>query len=85
MGTSDKRKPSRDEIEKKAYEIYERRGGQNGTDVEDWVEAERELNEPAREPVGVGSTGTKSKVTASGGGSRAEFERTLERLAKGRS
>jgi hypothetical protein len=83
MGISDKRKPSREEIERKAYEIYERRGGQDGTDVEDWIAAERELSEPAREPAGAGSA--KSKVTGGGGGSRVEFERTLERLAKGRS
>ena len=85
MGTSDKKKPSREEIEKKAYEIYERRGGQNGTDVEDWIEAERELTETEREPVTAGATTRVKASSGSGAGSRAEFERTLERLAKGRS
>ncbi|MGB3941522.1 MAG: DUF2934 domain-containing protein [Candidatus Manganitrophaceae bacterium] len=28
-------------IAKKAYELYEKRGGQHGHDLEDWVEAER--------------------------------------------
>lgn len=37
------RTPSRDEIERKAYEIYERRGCEDGHAEEDWFEAEREL------------------------------------------
>lgn len=28
-------------IEKKAYELYEKRGSVHGNDVEDWAEAER--------------------------------------------
>ena len=39
------RKPIEDlrpRIETRAYEIYERRGRQNGRDLEDWLEAERE-------------------------------------------
>jgi hypothetical protein len=28
-------------IEKKAYEIFEKRGGQHGRDLDDWLEAER--------------------------------------------
>ncbi|MBI3001433.1 MAG: DUF2934 domain-containing protein [Deltaproteobacteria bacterium] len=31
----------RERIAKKAYEIYERRGGQPGDEVADWLEAER--------------------------------------------
>lgn len=27
-------------IEKKAYEIYEKRGGEHGKDIDDWYEAE---------------------------------------------
>ena len=38
------RTPSRDEIERKAYEIYEQRGCEDGHADEDWFEAERELN-----------------------------------------
>ena len=30
-------------IEARAYELYERRGGHHGKDLEDWVEAEREI------------------------------------------
>jgi hypothetical protein len=38
------RKPSREEVEIRAYEIYVERGGQDGHDVEDWIAAEEELN-----------------------------------------
>ena len=30
-------------IEKRAYELYERRGREHGHDLEDWVEAEVEI------------------------------------------
>lgn len=36
--------PGRDAIEKKAYEIYERRGCEDGHAEDDWFAAERELN-----------------------------------------
>ena len=32
-----------EEIEKRAYAIYLRRGGQDGSDVDDWFAAEQEL------------------------------------------
>jgi hypothetical protein len=35
-------------IEKLAYELYERRGGQDGHDWQDWLEAER-LDRSAQE------------------------------------
>jgi hypothetical protein len=31
------------EIERRAYELYLERGGEDGHDVDDWVRAEREL------------------------------------------
>lgn len=36
-------RPSRDEIERLAYQLYEARGRQAGQDVDDWLSAEREL------------------------------------------
>ena len=30
-------------IEKKAYELFEQRGGQHGSDLQDWFEAEKLL------------------------------------------
>ena len=35
---------SRDEIARRAYEIYVQRGGENGKDVEDWLRAEKEVS-----------------------------------------
>ncbi len=35
--------PTRDEIARRAYELYLARGKSSGHDVEDWAQAEREL------------------------------------------
>jgi hypothetical protein len=35
--------PSREEIERRAFEIYLQRGGVDGSDVADWILAEEEL------------------------------------------
>jgi hypothetical protein len=37
--------PSNDEIERRAHEIYVERGGIHGRDLDDWLQAERELKE----------------------------------------
>ena len=34
----------RDLIEKRAFEIYQARGGYDGLDQEDWLQAEREID-----------------------------------------
>jgi Protein of unknown function (DUF2934) len=44
------REPSREEITRRAYELYLQRRGEQGNDVEDWIRAEKELSD---EPVGV--------------------------------
>ena len=33
----------REEIARRAYEIFKRRGAEDGRDVEDWLQAERDL------------------------------------------
>ena len=35
--------PAHDDIARRAYELYEERGGGHGRDWEDWLQAEREL------------------------------------------
>lgn len=35
----------REEIAARAYERYRSRGGENGHDLDDWLEAEREVDE----------------------------------------
>jgi hypothetical protein len=41
--TSDRGRPSRDEIARLAYEFYEARRRRDGQDVKDWLSAEQEL------------------------------------------
>lgn len=36
-------RPGRDRIALRAYEIFQQRGGQPGRDLDDWLEAEREV------------------------------------------
>jgi hypothetical protein len=38
------------EIRRRAYELYEQRGKQDGNALEDWAEAEAEVLEPERRP-----------------------------------
>jgi hypothetical protein len=41
--------PNREQIERRAYEIYLRRGGEDGSDVADWIVAEEELKATSKE------------------------------------
>jgi hypothetical protein len=38
------REELKDGIARRAYEIYVQRGGENGQDVEDWLQAEKEIS-----------------------------------------
>jgi hypothetical protein len=38
---------SPDSVARRAYEIYQGRGGSHGADLDDWLEAERQLTSPA--------------------------------------
>jgi hypothetical protein len=49
---------TREEIELRAHQIYVERGGAHGQDVEDWLQAERELLKK------YGKTGLKGKAAA---------------------
>ena len=42
--------PSPDDVARRAYEIYQSRGGDHGADFDDWVEAERQLTPAAAKP-----------------------------------
>jgi hypothetical protein len=39
--------PTHDDIARRAYQLYETRGGEHGRDLEDWFQAERELQQIA--------------------------------------
>jgi len=43
-----RRTPTNEEIALRAYEIYQARGAEDGLDLDDWLQAERELSEPAK-------------------------------------
>jgi hypothetical protein len=51
------RHPTREEIELRAYQIFVERGGAQGNDLEDWLQAELELIEK------YGKTGQTAKAT----------------------
>jgi hypothetical protein len=38
--------PTIEQIQQRAYELYLERGGAEGNDIEDWLQAERELGAP---------------------------------------
>lgn len=37
--------PNQDEVARRAYELYQGRGGEPGHELEDWLNAEQEVNE----------------------------------------
>lgn len=40
-----------DQIRRRAYELYEARGGEDGHEVEDWLKAEEEITTRKTRPV----------------------------------
>jgi hypothetical protein len=45
-GVNDQSAPADEEIAQRAYELYLARGGAHGYDLEDWLEARRQLEDP---------------------------------------
>jgi hypothetical protein len=48
-GSTPDRTSRLDLITRRAYERFQMRGGEHGRDQEDWLEAERELNQDTQE------------------------------------
>jgi hypothetical protein len=46
-GVSPVQRPSREQIRQRAFEIHIERGGIHGCGLDDWLQAERELEDPA--------------------------------------
>lgn len=44
-GARDTEQPAYDDIARRAYELYQQRGGNEGQDMDDWLRAEAELRE----------------------------------------
>ena len=51
---SGKNAPSQEEIRQRAFEVHIERGGIHGCDLEDWLQAERELKEKYNQSNGEG-------------------------------
>lgn len=45
-GAQQQNPPADEEIAQRAYELYLARGGAHGYDLEDWLEARRQLEDP---------------------------------------
>jgi hypothetical protein len=58
------REPTYDEIARRAYQLYEARGGEHGQDWDDWFQAERELRQRAVHGVIDRSLGTEGPYAA---------------------
>jgi hypothetical protein len=56
--------PTKEQISQRAYEIYLARGCEDGYDLSDWIEAERELSEPSERQT-VGTQKVRSAVVGS--------------------
>jgi len=60
---------SREKIEKRAYELYLKRGGAHGYDVADWLKAEKEIlgNGQSAAPAGASRPAAKTRAGAATG------------------
>ena len=56
-----------DAIAKRAYEIYQNRGGNHGADLDDWLEAERQLKRGATDVTGPAPARRRRKASAGTG------------------
>jgi DUF2934 family protein len=59
-----RRHPITQAIAKRAYELFLARGGENGRDLDDWLQAERELLDAARSRVHDSKGRTAGKPSA---------------------
>lgn len=65
-----------DQIRRRAYELYQARGGTGGTDMDDWLAAEREVRErgliaPMGDRGPAGATGVTSAAAGTDGAATA--------------
>jgi Protein of unknown function (DUF2934) len=73
MRHANENSPTREQIERRAYEIYLERGGEAGNELADWLAAEAELTELSQHdvqesPISKGLSDGRRK-TATGGAS----------------
>jgi hypothetical protein len=63
MHMSEHKLPTAEQIERRAYELYLERGGEDGQDIADWLAAERELTEVSEE---LASSAPRARAAAAG-------------------
>ena len=56
--------PNRDELARRAYQLYQARGGEPGHELEDWLQAEREINKHGQ--VSIAADGERLGMTGGG-------------------
>ena len=54
---------SSDEVARRAYEIYESRGGEHGSDFDDWLEAEKQVKTQSQPAAGTPPPADRRKRT----------------------
>lgn len=64
--------PTREQIAQRAYELYERRGCQDGRDMEDWFAAESELRNDNAPVTPISSSSSDRSRTSSLSASRRQ-------------
>ena len=80
--------PTHEDIARRAYQLYEERGGEHGRDLEDWFQAERELRQVLHgTPLGQSwrRRGVMSPLESAATGSPARAHRRREPVAVSRS
>jgi hypothetical protein len=59
FGSNETTPPSRDDVARRAYELFQARGAEPGHDLENWLEAERELGRTSASEAHVQSGGPR--------------------------
>jgi hypothetical protein len=69
--------PTKDHVERRAYELYVERGCADGQDLADWFAAERELMESSQRPGSSARRGRAADRRPTAGAGRVEREKAL--------
>ena len=65
VSDSNKKVPTHEEIAQRAFEIYLKRGGESGGELDDWLAAENELTESRETDVPEPTTPLRKRSAAS--------------------
>jgi hypothetical protein len=76
VGRTEEQFPTHDEIQKRAHELYLKRGGQHGQDIEDWFIAEQQLRKERAAEAAPDWLVAEEERTAVRAGERIKEERT---------